>query len=82
MRPLVATGSDGDGGTPGNGRGEGRRGGAMAAAAPIAASPMASIAGQARGGPVPAAGPGGVKLGRNDPCWCGSGKKYKRCHGA
>ena len=19
-------------------------------------------------------------LGRNDPCWCGSGKKYKRCH--
>jgi preprotein translocase subunit SecA len=23
---------------------------------------------------------GGKKLGRNDPCWCGSGKKYKRCH--
>ena len=21
-------------------------------------------------------------LGRNDPCWCGSGKKFKRCHGA
>ena len=21
-------------------------------------------------------------IGRNDPCWCGSGKKYKRCHGA
>lgn len=20
--------------------------------------------------------------GRNDPCWCGSGKKYKKCHGA
>lgn len=20
------------------------------------------------------------KLGRNDPCWCGSGKKYKTCH--
>ncbi len=19
-------------------------------------------------------------LGRNDPCWCGSGKKYKNCH--
>ena len=39
-----------------------------------------------------AAGGGGVatqrvtrerdKIGRNDPCWCGSGKKYKRCHGA
>ncbi len=22
------------------------------------------------------------KVGRNDPCWCGSGKKYKKCHGA
>ncbi|MEN0661500.1 preprotein translocase subunit SecA [Caldifermentibacillus hisashii] len=21
------------------------------------------------------------KIGRNDPCWCGSGKKYKNCHG-
>ncbi|MFW5926137.1 MAG: SEC-C metal-binding domain-containing protein, partial [Myxococcota bacterium] len=20
------------------------------------------------------------KVGRNDPCWCGSGKKYKQCH--
>jgi hypothetical protein len=25
------------------------------------------------------AGPAG-KLQRNDPCWCGSGKKYKKCH--
>ncbi|MBX4199183.1 preprotein translocase subunit SecA [Candidatus Parcubacteria bacterium] len=24
----------------------------------------------------------GKELGRNDPCWCGSGKKYKKCHGA
>jgi len=23
----------------------------------------------------------GDKVGRNDPCPCGSGKKYKRCHG-
>ena len=22
------------------------------------------------------------KIGRNDPCYCGSGKKYKHCHGA
>jgi preprotein translocase subunit SecA len=22
------------------------------------------------------------KIGRNDPCWCGSGKKFKKCHGA
>jgi uncharacterized protein YchJ len=21
------------------------------------------------------------KLGRNDPCFCGSGKKFKKCHG-
>jgi preprotein translocase subunit SecA len=24
----------------------------------------------------------GVNIGRNDPCYCGSGKKYKKCHGA
>jgi len=24
----------------------------------------------------------GEQIGRNDPCWCGSGKKYKKCHGA
>lgn len=24
--------------------------------------------------------PAEAKLGRNDPCWCGSGKKYKHCH--
>ncbi|HEX4488655.1 MAG TPA: SEC-C metal-binding domain-containing protein [Terriglobales bacterium] len=23
----------------------------------------------------------GEKIGRNDPCPCGSGKKYKKCHG-
>jgi len=26
--------------------------------------------------------PDSEKIGRNDPCWCGSGKKYKKCHGA
>jgi preprotein translocase subunit SecA len=39
----------------------------------------------------PAAGPTTVQqrrvdsndaIGRNDPCWCGSGKKFKKCHGA
>jgi preprotein translocase subunit SecA len=24
----------------------------------------------------------GEQIGRNDPCWCGSGKKFKKCHGA
>ncbi len=23
----------------------------------------------------------GRKMGRNEPCWCGSGRKYKHCHG-
>lgn len=23
-----------------------------------------------------------ISLNRNDPCWCGSGRKYKKCHGA
>lgn len=23
-----------------------------------------------------------IKIGRNDPCWCKSGKKYKACHQA
>ena len=23
-----------------------------------------------------------MKIGRNDPCWCGSGRKYKQCHEA
>lgn len=22
-----------------------------------------------------------VRPGRNEPCWCGSSKKYKKCHG-
>jgi len=26
--------------------------------------------------------PQAKNIGRNDPCWCGSGKKYKKCHGA
>jgi preprotein translocase subunit SecA len=28
-----------------------------------------------------AAAAGGKKVGRNEPCPCGSGKKYKNCHG-
>ena len=34
--------------------------------------------------PVPSSSrtPTGQKIGRNDPCHCGSGKKFKKCHGA
>jgi preprotein translocase subunit SecA len=36
---------------------------------------------QAASKPMPArASAGGRKLGRNDPCYCGSGRKYKDCH--
>ena len=41
----------------------------------IQPSPMVSVASKET---VPV---GNRKIGRNDPCSCGSGKKYKRCHG-
>src|SRR5437588_5110453 len=44
-------------------------------AAPLGAGAMAVPAGAA------ASAAAQHKIGRNDPCWCGSGKKYKRCHG-
>jgi preprotein translocase subunit SecA len=34
--------------------------------------------------PMPAVQPyrrEGRKIGRNEPCWCGSDKKFKQCHG-
>jgi preprotein translocase subunit SecA len=37
----------------------------------------AAGAGQARPGFTPS----GARIGRNDACWCGSGLKYKKCHG-
>ena len=40
------------------------------------ASPMAKVNPKGRGGT-----PASRKVGRNDACPCGSGKKYKRCHG-
>ena len=36
--------------------------------------------GQRAAAPVPVAA-GRAKIGRNDPCFCGSGRKYKHCHG-
>jgi len=55
-----------------------------------------STVGPSEAGGVPGVIPGGVpdvggvetkvksereSIGRNDPCWCGSGKKFKKCHG-
>ena len=36
---------------------------------------------QARTDAAKGANPAAVKLGRNDPCYCGSGLKLKKCHG-
>jgi preprotein translocase subunit SecA len=53
--------------------------GSGSATASAAAGVVAAAGAAARGRqPVRA----GTKIGRNDPCFCGSGKKYKRCHGA
>jgi len=38
-------------------------------------------AGPSAGGPKPGFTPSGARIGRNDQCWCGSGAKYKKCHG-
>jgi preprotein translocase subunit SecA len=77
--------------------GNGRRPAAAPAAAPATAPLIPGMAAQrqqklqysAGDEPVAAAantsaarGDARAKLGRNDPCWCGSGKKFKRCHGA
>jgi preprotein translocase subunit SecA len=37
--------------------------------------------GAGAGGARPGYTPTGARIGRNDPCWCGSGAKYKKCHG-
>jgi len=52
-------------------------------AAPAADQPRTtSTSGTLQTNREPAApGQPNAKLGRNDPCWCGSGKKYKKCHG-
>jgi preprotein translocase subunit SecA len=78
--PIQITSEDGtsmaDGDTPPSGNGNGRR-------------PQPRRQTQAGNGRRPArrsaAAPGQLakvdKVGRNDPCPCGSGKKYKQCHG-
>lgn len=43
-------------------------------------SVIASEARQSPLNPSPLPSDSKKKLGRNDPCWCGSGKKWKKCH--
>jgi preprotein translocase subunit SecA len=61
--------------------------GAMAAAAAAAGAGAAGAEGYAEEGELAPVVEQRVldeehQVGRNDPCWCGSGKKYKKCHGA
>jgi preprotein translocase subunit SecA len=64
--------------------------GAATTAAPVLAGSTAPSAAQLRTNRSDDGAPGrspvgaavATKLGRNDPCHCGSGKKFKKCHGA
>ena len=59
----------------------------LGAQVPEAAAP-APVAGERMAGAAPEPAPaapfvrGERKVGRNEPCPCGSGRKYKHCHGA
>ena len=80
-------------GQPANGA-DARAARAIAAGIPAARNlpkPPPSAAQASHGGAVPSGAgtgairpgfsPAGVRMGRNDTCWCGSGLKYKKCHG-
>jgi preprotein translocase subunit SecA len=53
-----------------------------AAAAAAAAPSRGNGAGASPENPATVVKTDRDKIGRNDPCWCGSGKKFKKCHGA
>ncbi len=91
-----AAGGPGGGGGDGAGGGAGAAGAPpLAGAASAVRGPvpgggitrrMAAAAGVTSGGGSPGTArrgysPDGKRIGRNDPCWCGSGLKYKKCHG-
>jgi preprotein translocase subunit SecA len=81
-RATGLLGSSAGGGAP-------AEGGARAAppiAGGLAPDPMAQALRQrggdgASGQAKPGFTPSGDRIGRNDTCWCGSGLKYKKCHG-
>jgi preprotein translocase subunit SecA len=59
---------------------------AVAAGAGAGTHAGAAFAGEGQADAVPAVAQRVVdsehQVGRNDPCWCGSGKKFKKCHGS
>jgi len=58
------------GGEGGGGRGNVATAGLLGGGATAVATPMQRVTSEQE------------RVGRNDPCWCGSGKKFKKCHGA
>jgi preprotein translocase subunit SecA len=50
-------------------------------AAPALRAMQERLGEEARADAGPRANPAAAKLGRNDPCYCGSGLKFKKCHG-
>ncbi len=50
-------------------------------AAPALRAMQERLGDEARADAGPRANPAAAKLGRNDPCYCGSGLKFKKCHG-
>jgi preprotein translocase subunit SecA len=68
----------------GNGAGAAAAGAAAAGAAAARSGAQAGARAGGRATPGQAAPAAGAprKVGRNDPCWCGSGRKFKLCHGA
>jgi preprotein translocase subunit SecA len=83
-RPSPASSSATGGGRVSYSGGSSAQAGAMAMAA--AAAGAEGYAEEQEMGPMPVIEQRRVdeaeQIGRNDPCWCGSGKKFKKCHGA
>jgi preprotein translocase subunit SecA len=84
---TAATAGDGDGAGPTGAQPLTATGGAVRGPVPgggisrqMAAAGAAGTSGSV-GGVRPGYAPDGKRIGRNDPCWCGSGIKYKKCHG-
>ena len=55
---------------------------AVSAIAPPEPAPSAALEPQATGAEDGAFSTAPPKVGRNEPCPCGSGRKFKHCHGA
>jgi preprotein translocase subunit SecA len=90
MAPFAAAGSSTRAGRVSYSGGQSAAGSGALAAAAAAAGAGQGVEGYAEEGPESEAMPvveqrvvdDEHQVGRNDPCWCGSGKKFKKCHGA